>query len=204
MGGQGAGAEIDNHTAVIRVNRLPTESFYEDFGERTDVLFLNKDRSGKVAMMGGDEPDVVKCHNATGCNNASIIVRSDQEPCDPGPMAKSWGSTHPMVGCQHANVSRMVSLGFMSLRGKLASTGLQAFFTFLPVCGELTLYGFGGLDAADGRSMWEDKYNLYNEHVIQGLVADGKWDEIPWNKQFSEAEWLRANAARVERKFSYE
>lgn len=204
MGGQGAGAEIDGHTAVIRVNRLPTDGFYEDFGERTDFLFLSKDQSGEVAMMGGDEPDVVKCRDAKGCDDAAIIVRSDQEFCDLGLLAKSWGSTHPMVGCQHANVSRMVALGFSSLPSMLASTGMQAFFTFLPVCGELTLYGFGGFNAADGRSMWKDKYNLYDEHVIQGLIADGRWDEIPWNKQFSEAEWLRTNAAKVERKFSSE
>jgi len=203
--GQGAGVEIDSHTAVIRVNRLPTESFHADFGMRTDFLFLSKEWSGggKVALMGGGEPEVVECHDANGCDVAAIIVRSDLEPCNTGRMKEAWGPTHTLVGCQHANISRMVSLGFSSLHGMLASTGLQAFFTFLPVCGELILYGFGGLDVADGHPMQHDSIDLYDEHVIEGMAADGKWDEIPWRTQFLEFEWMRSNAARVDRRFSY-
>merc|ERR1719215_2584345 len=37
--GRGKGAEIDAHDTVIRVNRIPTTQFQEDFGLRTDVLF---------------------------------------------------------------------------------------------------------------------------------------------------------------------
>jgi hypothetical protein len=203
LSGKGAGAEIDNHTAVIRVNRMPTESFHEDFGKRTDFLFLSKAMAGEVVLMGGGEPEVVKCDDVKGCDGVAIIVRTDQESCDTYPLAKSWGPTHPLVGCQHANLSTMVAKGFSSLPNMLVSTGMQAFFTFLPVCSELTLYGFGGLHAADGHDMWKDNYNVYDEHIVQGMVADGKWYDIPWTSEFSEVEWFRANAARVERKFCF-
>ena len=40
MNGKGRGAEIDGHTVVIRVNRLPRAPFVRDHGARTDSEHL--------------------------------------------------------------------------------------------------------------------------------------------------------------------
>eukprot|EP00971_Amphidinium_carterae_P063835 1263638-Amphidinium_carterae.1 len=42
MLGSGYGEEVDAHDTVVRVNRLPTESFFGDFGQRTSILFGGK------------------------------------------------------------------------------------------------------------------------------------------------------------------
>jgi len=197
MRGSNAGEEIDGHTAVIRLNRMPKPEFYGDFGARTDVLFLSREWSGAVAMMGGETPETRKCSDVHGCPEAAILVRGDLERCDPGHMAYTWGPTHPVVGCTHTNVSRMVATGFTTLHGLLATTGLQAFFTFLPVCGELNLYGFGGTSTADGHNEWSGGHNLKEEHHIQGKVVNGQWDDLPWRNTFKEFEWIKEHAAQT-------
>lgn len=193
VSGSGLGAEIDAHTAVIRLDRMPTEEFRGDLGGRTDFLFLGRASDGSVALGGGEEPEVWGCHDVEGCDGASVIVRADLDSCDPGHMAYVWGKSHPIVGCQHKNISRIVATGFSALRGFLASTGTQAFFTFLPLCDELDLYGFEGQSTADGTG----GRTLHEEHRIQGMIAAGLWDELPWRNEFGEAEWLREHAARV-------
>ncbi|CAK0838391.1 unnamed protein product, partial [Prorocentrum cordatum] len=197
MKGSLAGDEIDSHSAIIRLNRLPTEAYFDDFGSRTDILFLSKEWSGGVTLMGdGDEPQVVNCHEVDGCDNAAIISRGDLDKCDPKGLEEGWGPAHPMVGCQHKNISRLVATGFSTLHGSLPSAGLQAFFTFVPLCGKLDLYGFGGKDTADGHAEWSG-HNLFEEHTIQDKVIAGQWDDLPWKRTFGEVEWLRRNAGDI-------
>ncbi|CAK0895417.1 unnamed protein product, partial [Prorocentrum cordatum] len=69
MSGSGLGAEIDAHTAVIRLDRMPTEEFRADFGGRTDFLFLGEALDGSVALMGVEEPKVAVCHDVDGCDD---------------------------------------------------------------------------------------------------------------------------------------
>lgn len=197
MTGSHKGAEIDRHTAVIRVNRLPRGEFYADFGARTDFLYVGHEWSGGVALMGGENAEVISCRDAVGCPDAGIIARGDLVRCKPGQMASNWGSTHPLVGCTHTNISRMVATGFHTLHGALATTGLHAFFTFLPVCGELNLYGFGGVSTADGHSEWTDGHNLYQEHLIQDHVINRQWDSVPWRNKFREFDWIKKQMGRV-------
>jgi hypothetical protein len=199
MSGSGLGAGIDVHTAVIRLDRMPTEEFYGDFGSRTDFLFLSKSWDGAVELMGGEAPEaqVAGCHDVEGCDGASVIVRADLDSCDPGHLAYTWGKSHPIVGCQHRNISRMVAMGFSTLQGFLPTTGAQAFFTFLPLCDELDLFGFGDQSTADGLSEWTGGHNPHEEHLIQDMIAAGQWDQLPWRSEFGEAEWLRKHAARV-------
>jgi hypothetical protein len=197
MVGSNAGGDIDGHTAVIRLNRMPTPDFHRDFGARTDVLFLSKEWSGAVAMMGGETPQTSKCTDVPGCPEAAILVRGDLERCDPDHMAYTWGPTHPLVGCTHANVSRMVATGFSTLHGLLATAGLQAFFTFLPVCGELDLYGFGGTSTSDGHIESTEDHNLEEEHKIQDKVINRQWDDLPWRNTFKEFDWIKEHAAQA-------
>jgi len=197
--GAGSGEDIDGHTAVIRLNRMPTPEFYYDFGARTDVLYLSKEWSGTVALMGHgrgtDKPETRKCADVPGCPEAAVLARGDLERCDPAHMAYTWGQTHPLLGCTHANVSRMVATGFSTLSGLLATTGLQAFFTFLPVCGELDLYGFGGDSTADGHKEWSGGHNLREEHLIQDKVINRDWSNLPWRNTFKEFDWMIEHAA---------
>lgn len=196
MAGTNAGAEIDGHDAVIRLNRLPTEAFHPDFGTRTDILFVSFEWRGEVALMSGEQANVAWCHEVDHCNTTAIVSRSDVAPCDLPAMVDTWGPTHPLLGCQQKNISRMVATGFASLQGMMPTTGLQAFFTFLPVCDELNLYGFGGRDTADGHTEWNG-HNLYEEHIIEDKIAAGQWDDIFFRRAYPEVDFLRAHAAKV-------
>merc|ERR1719356_2181779 len=53
--GASRGAEIDAHKTIIRINRLPTINDMQDFGTRTDVVYLNKanSRAGNITYFGG-------------------------------------------------------------------------------------------------------------------------------------------------------
>jgi hypothetical protein len=188
MLGSNAGEDIDGHTAVIRLDRMPTPEFHSDFGARTDVLYLSKEWSGAVALMGG-ETSTGKCKEVPGCNETAVLTRGDLDRCDPDHMAFTWGSTHPLVGCTHTNVSRMVATGFSTLRGLMTTAGLQALFTFLPVCGELDLYGLRGQYGPD--------HNLEEERKIQDMVINGRWDDLPWRRTFKELDWIMEHAAQV-------
>jgi hypothetical protein len=199
MKGSRKGAEIDGHTAVIRINRVPTEEFRADFGSRTDFLYVNHEIVGEffpsVPLMGGENAELTPCRMAAGCPTAGIIARGDLVKCDPDRMAEQWGPTHPVIGCTHRNISRMVATGFSTLHGKLATTGLLAFFTFLPVCSELNLYGFGGVSTADGHSEWLGGHNLFQEHLIQDHIIARRWNELPLRIKYPEIDWIRTHAA---------
>jgi hypothetical protein len=201
MKGSRKGEEIDGHTAVIRINRLPTEEFRADFGSRTDFVYVNHENAGEfypsVPLMGGEQARYVSCRMAVGCPTAGIIARGDLVKCDPDRMAVIWGPTHPVLGCTHRNISRMVATGFHTLQGVLATTGLLAFFTFLPVCSELNLYGFEGVSTADGHAEWLDGHNLFQEHLIQDHIIAGRWDLLPWRNTFREIDWIRSHAAQT-------
>jgi hypothetical protein len=196
MKGSNAGEDIDDHTAVIRLNRMPTPEFHSDFGARTDVLYLSKEWGGAVALMGGENPRTSMCEDVPGCTQVAVLTRGDLGLCDPGNMASTWGPTHPLVGCTHTNVSRMVATGFSTLNGTLATTGLHALFTFLPVCGELDLYGFGGTSTADGHTESEG-HNLREEHHIQAKVINRQWGDLPWRNTFNEFDWVKEHAAKM-------
>ncbi|CAK0792216.1 unnamed protein product [Prorocentrum cordatum] len=197
MKGSHKGAEIDGHTAVIRINRLPRGEYYADFGAKTDFFYVNHELSGQVSLMGGENAKVIKCADAVGCPKAGIIARGDLERCKPSEMASKWGPDHPLVGCTHTNISRMVATGFHTLHGALATTGLHAFFTFLPVCDELNLYGFGGLSTADGHAEWTQGHNLFQEHLIQDHVISRQWDSVPWRNKFREFDWMKRVMGKV-------
>lgn len=63
--GLGFGNLIDSHDLVFRVGKnLPTENFYEDYGSRTDLLYLTDGKwppPCKVRYIGSAYP----CHNQT-------------------------------------------------------------------------------------------------------------------------------------------
>jgi len=209
--GAAKGTEIDGHDAVIRVNRIPTRGYWNDYGGRTDVLFVTSERGGKVVVMGsgGEDnwdnvgPQEVRCGDLDNCRNAAIIRRGDLEkdhhylPCDKLGMAKAWGLNHTFVGCQHRNISLLVN-SISGLRGKFPSAGLHAFFTFVPVCRELNLYGFGGSETGDGHREWTG-HPLYAEHIAQDQVAAGDWWKLAWNGGEPAARWIQTHAGKVEK-----
>lgn len=197
--GAAKGNEIDGHDAVIRVNRIPTAGFWKDYGGRTDVLFVSNEWGGAVALMGpgGEGPKAVACKDLDNCRNAAIIRRGDLQLCNKEGMAKAWGLDHTFVGCEHRNISFLVK-SIESLGGKMATGGLHAFFTFVPVCRELNLYGFGGLGTGDGHQEWNG-HNLYAEHIVQDQVAAGDWWKVRWNGGEPAARWIQTHAGKVEK-----
>lgn len=56
------GAEIDHHDLVVRINRLPTESYYKDFGNKTSILFALGKRDvhghGRIALMSPHDENI--------------------------------------------------------------------------------------------------------------------------------------------------
>mmetsp|Transcript_11753 Transcript_11753/g.21387 ORF Transcript_11753/g.21387 Transcript_11753/m.21387 type:complete len:335 (+) Transcript_11753:50-1054(+) len=75
MNGSRFGEEIDAHDTVIRVNRLPTESFFADFGQRTTILFGGKylERQSEVDLMGSGTAD---CASRLGpCDLEALVIK---------------------------------------------------------------------------------------------------------------------------------
>merc|ERR1711920_714104 len=75
---QRLGAEIDRHDTVIRINRMPTEKYFADFGQRTDVYFChnkNVEKSGfSVQFMDGEWRQCGSVPNRTVCGSAGHFV----------------------------------------------------------------------------------------------------------------------------------
>lgn len=202
MAGSKAGADIDGYDVVIRVNRIPNNEYYEDFGNRTDVLFVNTltaSSNDSVSLMrGGADAVHTSCRKLPGCQNAAVIVRGDWG-CDLNKLAAVWGLNHTFIGCTHDNVSQ-IAYGMKRLNGYEPSSGFQAFLAFLPLCRTLDLFGFGGVKTADGHIEWE-RHALATEHEIQDFIIDRRWGEIEWNASVPEAaSWIEAHAGTSTKK----
>jgi len=184
---KGHGRDIDSFDIVIRVNRVPTEEYYEDFGQRTDILYSNAMEmySGEVTLMGNsDEAEKHKCGQAQ-CDYLAMVFSGDYG-CDLEKLQKAWGQEVPFVlGCTTRNVTK-AAYGFQLLESVEPTSGFMAFLTFVPLCHEFVLYGFAGDGAIDGHTEWKG-HSLYHEHKLLHWIQEGQWAkiELPGSR-----EWL--------------
>lgn len=173
--GRGQGIMIDDHDTVIRVNRVPGEPHKQDFGRRTDVLFLDPISEGKVRItesgvsyrsLGGTGS---QCQmNSASCPWKAIILKADSSS-NSRAMAE-WAEL-PLV-----RTSKDIGDFVQRLRNRTAATtGFYAFVTFSLLCDSLTVYGFGGSWTVDSYPM-KHVTNLWSEHTLMGLIAKGAAD----------------------------
>jgi len=103
LNGAGHGADIDSHDTVIRVNRLPTPEYADDFGKKTDVYFANLliARQGKTVLMGGEETSC-KDSSQPACNYKFVVLKALKPTADEWALSlKYWDGTVPIpVGVQ--------------------------------------------------------------------------------------------------------
>lgn len=202
--GKKLGREIDEHDAVIRVNRLPSPSFYQDFGQRTDVYFAGmlslRDCKGYEDIFHGPFDGARRCDFRSGerCRYETLIFKGQlldprQHPGrfpSEDPDCNLACDTHipsrgPVCGEQEAWFHRAAH-AFPALGWKTPTAGWHAFFTFAPICESLRLYGFGGEDNYDGHQANTDVHNYNAEHealerFVTGTSTD--WDWWPRDQQ---------------------
>jgi hypothetical protein len=185
LNGTGHGHDIDSFDIVIRVNRVPTEKYYKDFGQRTDILYSNalEMYSGEVTLMGnGDDVSKHRCGGAQ-CDYLAMVFRGDYG-CDFDKLQKAWGEDF-VLGCTTRNVTK-AAYGFQLLESVEPTSGFMAFLTFAPLCHEFVLYGFSGDGAIDGHTEWKG-HSLYYEHQLLHWIEEGDWDKIELPES---REWL--------------
>jgi len=177
----GHGAEIDSHDTIIRVGKLPTTSFFEDFGRKTDVLFGDREvaRTGMVRLMDGKNVDCK--HGGEACVFSSLVLKVPPFGQD----ALTFGSAPFPVGIVHQDVR--FSARYIPLVGLQPSTGFLAFLSFAPLCKNVQLYGFSGLDGA-GQTV-SHLQHLKREHQLMRELANGV------TTAFEKTQWLKAHVA---------
>mmetsp|Transcript_83666 Transcript_83666/g.270492 ORF Transcript_83666/g.270492 Transcript_83666/m.270492 type:complete len:491 (+) Transcript_83666:84-1556(+) len=212
--GRSSGKEIDAHDTVIRVNRIPTPKYFDDFGQRTDVLFTGLQADGYklytqkgmwYRLMGGK---IKLCaFNATDCPFAALVLKGS----DSSEYGQLWEARYPLgspgwkpkkstfpLGHQAEIVNQFA---YRLANGMRPSNGLHAFVTFGLLCNSLKLYGFSGKGTADGHNVKAHVHDIHQEHKTMYSIISGKaghlgpnwgpkWD--PWlaklqskGKQFS-------------------
>lgn len=178
MKGMGHGVDIDDYDVVIRINRIPTPEFHQDFGSRTDILYANSMDmyTGNVSLMGGGDDVKKKVCSQSSCDYLGMIFRGDYG-CEFDKLQSAWGKdTGSVLGCTTRSVTK-IAYAFKLLQNVEPTSGFMAFLTFAPLCHQFILYGFSGDGAIDGHTEWEG-HSLYYEHIILNAIADGRWNEI--------------------------
>lgn len=214
LAGAGRGAEIDAHDFVVRVNRLPTKPFFEDFGAKTSVLFSLAQGyihgKGRVAVMakGSDvATHVAKCNVPRDqlselCHFDALMLWSFSfNSSDHGKTgtAKSvrdilsvWNETDIPIGFPTMEVRESAQLMLTANgleEGHQPTSGFMAVATFAPVCDKLTLYGFAGKgkgdESADGHPVsTRHEYSL--EHSLINRIMNGELQaDASWKSKMS-------------------
>jgi hypothetical protein len=208
--GSGAGVHIDTYDTVIRVNHFSSSSSEADIGQKTDVLFLNNvtalDSDSVTLMRGGREADTahkdvsVSCgQDLVDCRKAAIVVKGDWG-CNVSRLVEVWGLDHSLVGCPHRNISDVAwHMKMFHVPGQRfePSTGFQALLTFLPLCRNLDLFGFGGNETADGPTEL-DVHPVESENQVEEIISNNLWGDISWYPKMPDvAKWMWVRAAKV-------
>jgi len=182
------GPRIDEYDVVIRINRLPGRAFAADFGQRTDVFVSNCviKSKGPGALL--DPSDTAG--NATAvmrpCSGGGKGRRlaAGGEPCGfkavifkPG--GPKCNNTHPEWQQGRHGVAEFRNVMKKALRPFEAScslsTGFLTLLTFMPICKELRVFGFGdprhpsrrgSSRTADGHGGTMDPHWLAWEHDV--------------------------------------
>merc|ERR1719277_2721590 len=72
MMGKRHGPDIDAFDTVIRVNRIPSPRFFQDFGRRTDIVFVNDQHWFRPTIPVLDQPSI-NCTLQNTCNFTVIL-----------------------------------------------------------------------------------------------------------------------------------
>jgi hypothetical protein len=175
LNGAGRGNEIDSHQTVIRVNRLPTDEFLQDFGRRTDVIALNRllSRRHSLQLLGGEYLDCIDAAvGEASCDFRAVVLKEVDENT-----AGSWLRAPFPVGVQDQSIRQVAG---ELLQGVIPSTGFTTVLTFVPLCETLTLYGFGpGKGTADGHVF---KTQEEATKLLEVSVSDHRDEDVSQTK----------------------
>lgn len=177
--GRGLGAEIDAFDTVVRVNRVPVSSFFRDFGQKTDIVFVN-DRHwfrAAIPVLGGSAPR--NCSLPGQCN--FTVVLSSWQPCperDWKNISQYWRSARCPVGHEVDRVGDGLRAYLPKQPGGkehfMPSNGMHAFFSFATQCAYTRMYGFGGPQvSADGHNI-SSFHNFAAEHMVMRMIGAGQ------------------------------
>lgn len=175
--GRGQGREIDSYDTVIRVNRIPSPSFYADFGRRADIVFVNDQHWFRptIPVLGSKDLD---CTQAGNCNFTVILSAWQPYPWrDWYNISRFWARAHCHVGHQVDEVADWLR-GYLPWQpGKRdhfhASGGLHAFVTMASQCAFTRLFGFGGPQTTvDGHNV-SSFHNFRAERDLMEVIGSG-------------------------------
>lgn len=200
ISGKGLGSEIDAQDTVIRVNRLPSEAYFNDFGQRTDVLFGNRQMLTEgVAVMGMTSPEdpwnqkracasnkcgLLDCRKGGArCSFGSAVFKREQRAVGFEGKVQAWREAPFPI----ASTARELHPAAEALvQGRPPSTGFLAFLAYFALCDELRVYGFdGNAGTADGHAT-NHIHSLDREHYLMTLIAAEKLTASAW-KEWEEA-----------------
>jgi len=201
--GKGRGFEIDMHDTVIRVNRVPQQRFFEDYGQRTDILFAGPGWKGheiftseglRVESMGQrDFAESALCpyHGGPGCRFSAVVLSAlpSGYPFDK-PGWRPNNTAYPLAVQGHT--SRIVAEGFSGFHNEeyinswtpripWPTNGFYSLVTFAPICTTLELFGFGGSGTADGHGIDGKIHNLSYDQTVMSRLASGELALSDWS-----------------------
>lgn len=178
---------------MIRINKLPLAGHAQDVGSRTDVYFAGAVSEDVDRMVesgydmqflwgghricqydDGDCPfvDLVFNHGVSACGEP---FAQKYPRWKPGwfPPKSSFTVAHQSDALFGAVLYAMKTY----LNRKRATSGLQAFFTFAPLCRTMTLIGFSGMSTVDGHRLSKGTTGVHDiaaEHRLLDWMIDGQ------------------------------
>eukprot|EP00928_Gymnodinium_smaydae_P018763 TRINITY_DN17155_c0_g1_i1.p1 TRINITY_DN17155_c0_g1~~TRINITY_DN17155_c0_g1_i1.p1 ORF type:complete len:412 (+),score=85.03 TRINITY_DN17155_c0_g1_i1:72-1307(+) len=214
------GPEIDSHTTVIRVNRIPTSAYYDDLGKRTDIYFSNSitdtypgGQTGMgVTMMEPNNPvggklwcqfqDVVIAANdardgiqppAPACPfGAAVVTRSSKYGSDRITPFKIPPDFDTVFPYGHTALPLEVFMWNARTMGDYyMSGGMKTFFTMAPLCDSLTMYGFKGSGNIDGHGT-DSVHSFPTEHAWMHRIAQGNIIDTDFETP-GDVKWMELN-----------
>jgi len=192
LDGAKRGRDIDSCSVVIRLNRIPTVGFFEDFGRRTDIVILDNNRS--VQIMGNhttSDGNIDCAEPGSGCFGSGIVY-TGANGCSGA--YRPWPPQQSFVGCFHENMTKFIRANMPHH----PTSGWRAFVVFAAVCEQLDVYGFGGKTSstatADGHHEWS-KHPIGQEHSKESAIANGSWHRIEGNQDMRQ--WFKAAVGDV-------
>lgn len=198
MRNSGHGERIDSHDTVIRVNRLPNAEHVVDFGRKTDIYFASRlwfQSDGFIVRhLGGHRK---KClfterYGFGACRFKSLVMNSGNGSLESD---TTWTQLYPIwkpgfrparsnfpIAHQSNYIWKAVgTIQSIYVKPKKITSGLDAIFSFAPLCRSVELFGFTGGAASDGHQINPKHHNIAAEHQLltdmldQRLLHDGTW-----------------------------
>jgi len=190
---QKLGHVVDNHDAVIRVNRLPWGRYREFIGSKTTIYFAGARadssdrfrRTGYVAQYTNRSVQTFLCKYTNGtCNFQNLIMNSgtlgaDSEWTDSYPTWEpGWRPEESSFSISHLStaVTSAIRLAEKPVIGldhfQRVSSGIQAVFLAASVCNHIDVYGMASPGTIDSHEISE-AHDLDKERIFLLRVAAG-------------------------------